>query len=76
MADVEGGELEEGEVLTSDEEEGDQGEGEGGEGAEGTHALEKTEEKAQEEGPVAGTKQPALDSEIPNPKVYTLYRSV
>lgn len=68
--DLSEGELEEGEVLTSDEE-GDQGESEGGENTQPPQSSEKTNGTSQddEDSAVIGVKRPAPDSDAPNPKV-------
>ena len=70
------GELEEGEVLSSDEEgdEGVVGEGEGGEDTQPVQSSEKTNETSHgQDGAVVGEKRPAPDSNTPDPKVLAIF---
>lgn len=70
------GELEEGEVLSSDEEgdEGVVGEGEGGEETQPVQSSEKTNETSHgQDSAVVGEKRPAPDINTPNPKVMTIF---
>lgn len=70
--DLSEGELEEGEVLSSDEE-GDQGVVGEGEGVEDTQPFQGSEKTNGQDGAVVGEKRPALDSNTPNPKVMAIF---